>query len=204
MSDQTIDINSLADDLPEQEIEAGNSVYDQPPPLPDAVYTAQLQPVPLDKWSKSKSKQGAEFLYTTASYKIVDPQPESQADGRVVFDTVNTLVFDRSKTSGVMSVVAATGAQLPRAASPLQQAKLLVEVSQGTPLVALETQWEAFAQRDVTDDGGATKKEVFRKKGMRNFPKNGDGSFNPYVDAPWGEQVMAQARVKAVRVIPSA
>lgn len=194
-----IDINSLVDDLPEQEINSGASIYDVPPPIADGVYVAQLQPVPLDKWSKGRTKKGVDFLYTTVIYKIVDDQPDSLVDGRLVYDTVNTLVFDRSKTSGVMSVIAATGAQLPKAASPLQQAKLLVEISQGTPLLSLETQWEAFAERDVTTDGGETKVQTFRKKGMKNFHKTAEGGFDPLIDTPWGEQVSAQARVKSVR-----
>ncbi|MGH9440429.1 MAG: hypothetical protein ACRD22_21850 [Terriglobia bacterium] len=194
---ETIDINELADDGVAEELNLAANAYDAAPPVPDKKWVAQLQEVDPQKFQRKKSKNGVEFFFTNVVLKIVAPE-DAKSDGTPIYTTVSTMVFGRSGTSSMATLANAAGAQLPGTVTPLQQCRALMEASRSTPLVEIETQWEAFAQHD---EGKGAKPKQFRKKKMVNFPKDKDGVPVPETETPWGEIVEAQSRLARVSAI---
>lgn len=197
-------------DLLNQEVEYAEveDPWAQPAPPPDGRHQAIIclgkapqgadDPIQIHRQRKEGEKKGEgtgdPYLQVPIALKIM--APGSPEDGLFVFDNANTLKM-RTGTTRVHEILKACGNPPPRTCSLGYLKQMLVETLGGENVtVEIETQWRAQAEVKDPKTGEVIKYENI-KTGMKNFPKNADGSYNHRIEHPkTGEELLAKADVK--------
>ena len=175
---KNLDINALLDALPDDdtplEVDPEKDAFAAPPPPPDDTYVAKLALGPK-KFMTGTSAKGVNFVMAHIMAKIIDEG--KRTNNQVVFANESDMVFNgTSRISGVLSVL---GFKAKRDYQTRREMIELLGTALGTePVVQIKTRWELSAETGVNPSTG---KKVYETvlKGMKNFPVNEDGSYNP-------------------------
>jgi hypothetical protein len=186
---RAIDINSL--DLEEDEVQfdAAADSTEQPPPVPDGIYRVKPRFAgDTPNWMEKRVDGKLQSLWTKQNVQFVIQAEGTPFDKQVVFGMASTMIM-RNGASSISTILSKMGLQdeVGQCRSHKELAQLFERaVEQGREL-QIETEWVAQQKQ------GEKYKTV--KRGMRNFPQNGNGEYSPKIDAG-GEEVVAQATVK--------
>ena len=175
---KNLDINALLDMLPDDgaalEVDPEKDAFAAPPPPPDDTYVAKLSLGPK-KFMTGTAKSGANYVMAQIMAKIVDEG--KRTNNQVVFANESDMVFNgTSRISGILAVL---GFKAKRDYQTRREMIELLGTALATePLAQIKTRWELSAETGVNP---ATGKKVYETilKGMKNFPVNEDGSYNP-------------------------
>ena len=119
---------------------------------------------------------GTSYLSVHVKGKVV--APGSKFDGYERTGFVSSIVFEKSKTSALHSLLSACGNAAPPQHSLGTLKSLVEETLAQTPQAQVRTKWEAGAKNP---EG----KYITVLRGMKQFPQNSDGSYNPRAKYRW-------------------
>jgi hypothetical protein len=149
-----------------------------PPPPPAGKYVVKVEfqeQDPAKRWERKTSKKGATYLNTTVVCTIADnpANPPEVINRRFVVNNIMTLVNNQGGTE-VTALIQALGAGPELVNGPRtsgHEARVLSDALTQDPLVGVEIDWEAsYYNKEKEVD------EYDRVRGMKNFPKNEDGT----------------------------
>jgi len=185
----TVDLSNLK--LVEEDISvADDATYvdasEYPAPIPEGVYTF-VQGKPEFKAT------GAGFLQATMEQTVAGGEHDG---ARVGFDRISNKPFERSgvRVNMMKDHLRALGDRATyRTHAEYAQA---IEAAEGKSFKAQVT-WEGGCNHDGTEHAcDWSDQNVFRVKGMRNFPSNGNGKPSETIAcAKCGQEVVARARI---------
>ena len=157
-----------------------------------------------------KTGEAAGRVYVKAHLALKIEDPQDPANGLMLFDRVNSIVFESKGTSRLHGVMYMAGVPLdPRLSKGEIIEKVKVELAQ-SPRVKVTSQWQASAKAQTQEEADKASTLKYKKnckvgdyytflKGMRNFPSITDDAgvhYSPEVANPLtGEVVTAQAQV---------
>jgi hypothetical protein len=155
---------------------------------------------PIRVGTANSRKSGKTYLQANVAVKITD----GQYKGRIIYGRVNTIPFkyifnevepERADASAMLDLITASGGTVPEADS---QAYIdtLVDLVEREAAQKTTLDWSVYCSPNAKEYNG----DGFSLRGMKNFPQEADGSYNPRVDheLPSGEVVtlLAQNEIK--------
>jgi len=188
---KAVDINSL--DLEEDEVQfdAAADSTEQPPPVPDGIYRVKPRFAgDTPNWQAKTVDGKLQSLWTKQNVQFVIQAEGTPFDKQVVFGMASTMIM-RNGSSSISTILSKMGLadEVGQCRSHKELAQLFERaVEQGREL-QIETEWVAQIK-------GADDKYKTIKKGMRNFPLNGDGNYKHVIDVPGQGEATAQATIR--------
>lgn len=170
-----------------------------PPPIPKGLYVCKAtfaENDPDKRWEKKILERTGEAYYQTGIVLEVIDNPANPADlvGRKIYGSrVSTLVMSMTGTTQCQALIQGMDKGdelLTRPKTHQTQIRILNQELNEGGIVGVNTDWEARRYDK------ALEKETFRLRGMGAFPKNADGTSQPFAVAEDGEEVPARNFVR--------
>lgn len=191
MSDtQEFSLNDL-DNVEEQELEGFDpetEYFSAPPPVDDDTYSVMIKQQDGKPIQGKTDKNGNSYYTLSLEARIVSGKlTASKFADRPLFDNPTTIILRGStKVAGILQALGTRPAS-----SGAGQIKQLALALQANPVATVRTRWEAQYKN------AEGKYENVVKAGQRNFPQDSKGNYQHIVEAPDGNDVVAQARIIA-------
>lgn len=203
MSEQTLDEILAACTSEPVEIDYDNYVdaSEFPPPVPEGNYLLKSGwQDPAKKFNVSGGN-----LVAILKHTVIDVGTSN--DGHTIgFDRVSTKTYERSgvKVSGAVDQIRAWGIT-DKPKTPAEFAAVISAAVDNESQFRAFVQWEAGCNHAGTEhevEWTAPKEELFRVKGMKNFPLLPDGSRNSEIECKICKQTV-RARERIGRRLPA-
>jgi len=171
---------------------------------------------PMQRWLKKVSNSNGNVYYRAIIQITIAQALDQSIVGHVRREMVNTLV-SKSGTTSAQALLQGFGVDTKMLNSHQAQVRALDEfLATGNSVVGEEVDWEArlwdkeALQFDkngkavVGPDGSQAKGvEVFRVRGMKNFPANQDGTYRPEITANDDRYKLKNGEALPVSLLPA-
>lgn len=184
------------------EIDVNANAFQRPAPIPDALYVGKLA-LQTGNYAKpviqgGEDKNGNDYFlgnfYVALLESATDGVPSEVLKGKSKKIQGRVTTFETQDASGrktnEMAAVAIAAGAVPNGNTLGEVAFAFDQAVRGGATVGVLTEWRAQKK----DEKGQYNTV---RRGMTNFPKNEDGSYNPTITVD-GQELTARAEIKAI------
>lgn len=159
--------------------------------LPAGIYPMEIRRIPGQEWTRATTKHLPYIPYATL--KVMGSVTSGTYQRHVFPVQISTLDVGKIESSVRKLVIAlGLGSSLPKTKNAVTSLIRLIDGTLKSPCRCFaEVEWEVYVPADPVKG-----QMELKRSGMKGFPRNSDGSYNPEIELRNGETVMARNVVK--------